>query len=134
MAADGRPDNGPRARERFERRLAERLDEGRLAEDVRCGDVSRDAVVRDGADELDAGPAFQLPAKRSDADERQGPLAEALERAREADDVLSLGERADAGEPRAGAVPAGERPEALQVDAAVHHLGLSPRPRHGRLE
>ena len=63
-------------------------------------------VVRDRAGQLDAGAALELSAQRPDADERQRPLAEPLERAREPDDVLPLRQRADADEPRAVAVGA----------------------------
>ena len=50
-------------------------------------------------------PSSSRP-QRPDADERQRSLAEPLERAREPHDVLPLRERADADEPRPGAVGA----------------------------
>ena len=44
--ADAGRDDGPSRGERLERRLAEGLDEARLAEDVRRGEVAGDGVVR----------------------------------------------------------------------------------------
>ena len=58
------------------------------------------------------------------ADERQRSLAEPPEGAREPDDVLPLDQRADAEKGGRGPGRALERPEPLQVDAAVDDLRL----------
>ena len=87
----------------------------------------------DAADEPDPGPSLERAAQRAVADERERALAALLERAREAEDVLALGEPAEAEERRPVAAPAElvarrlgvARREALEVDAAVDHLGLA---------
>ena len=117
-AADaGRDDRFARGHP-FEQRLAERLDEGRLAEDGRLGDVAGHFVVRDAAGDLDVRPAFELRAKRAVADEDEPALVERRERIGEPDDVLPLDEAPDADENRsvrpcpasdAGRVPKSER-------------------------
>ena len=91
-----------------------------------CGDEARDR---------DAGTALELRAERAVADEGQRSLAEPRERVRQPDDVLALDQRADADEGRAWPVGCGaERAEALEVDAAVHDLGLAARLRRALLE
>ncbi len=98
--------------------------------------------MSDAPDEADAVPSFECGPERSVADEGQGALAAVLEGAREAEDVLALGEAAEAEERRAVAAPAEvaagllavSRREALEVDAAVDDLGLAARVRHGQLE
>jgi hypothetical protein len=55
-AADPRRDDRAAARHRLEQRLAERLDQARPADDVARRRASAGLVVRDAADELDAGP------------------------------------------------------------------------------
>ena len=129
-AADRRPDDGATAGERLERGLAERLDEARLAEHVRRGEVERHRVVREVAGDGDPGPSFELRPQRAIADEGQRPLAEPVEGLGEPDDVLPFDQRADAEEGGARAGRALEQPEPLQVDAAVHDLGL----RRGRTD
>ena len=60
--ADARRDHGASAGHRLEQRLAERLDEARLADDVRRGDQLRNSVVRDAAGKLDALAPLELRA------------------------------------------------------------------------
>ena len=91
-------------------------------------------VVRERARDADAVAAFEPRAQRPVAHEGQRALAETLEGAREADDVLALGQRPDAEEGRSLAGRALERPEALEVDAAVDHLRLPSRLRDALLE
>ena len=84
-------------------------------------------------DEADAGPSRERSAERPAADEGERALATPLERAREPQDVLALGEAAEAEEVRSLAAPAElvasrlgvPRREALEVDAAVDDLGLA---------
>ena len=102
--------------------------------DVRGREVARHCVVCDEAGDHDARAAFELRPGRPVADEGQCPLAEPAERVGEADHVLPLDQRADADEGRAWACSAVERPEAVEVDAAVHDLGLAARLRHRLLE
>ncbi len=73
---------------------------------------------------LDARPAFELASQRPVAGERERSLAEPLERPCEPRDVLALAEGADAEEGGRFALGARLRPETLEVDAAVDHLGL----------
>ncbi len=87
----------------------------------------------DSTDDVNPVSPFERATQRAVADEGQRALAALLERAREAEDVLALGEPAEAEKRRA--VPArAQRPacrfgiarsEALEVDAAVDHLGLA---------
>src|SRR5205823_4439435 len=109
---------------------AERLDQARLADDVRRCDSRRDLVVRDPARDDDAGTALELCAQRAVADEgeRPGAAAESRERVGKAEHVLPPGQRAEAEESRP-AVPVGSRREgeAVEVDAAVHDLDLPAR-------
>ena len=121
--ADLRRDDRAAGGKALEDRLAEGLDEARRAEHACSRDPGRDLVVRDGARDRDPLPALELRAERAVADERQRPLAEPLERAREADDVLALGQRADADEALAGRRDG----KALEVDAHVHDLDLADR-------
>jgi Bacterial capsule synthesis protein PGA_cap len=122
-AADPRGDDGAATRHRLEQRLAERLDEARLREDMAGGEQARDLIVGDPAEELDVRAPFEGGALRPVADERQRPLRQAGEGVGEADDVLSLGERADAEEARR-AVGRGLNGEALAIDAARDDRGL----------
>ena len=91
------------------------------------GDLAGDPVVRDRAGELDAWPSLELAAQWPDADERQRSLAEPLERAREAHDVLPLRQRADADEPRPGAV--GARASARKRSRSTPQSTTSVLPR-----
>jgi hypothetical protein len=90
--ADPRRDDRSPARHRLEDGLAEGLDQAGLADDVRCGDLRRDPVIRKRARELDPRPALELPTQRPVADERQRPFAELLEGTRETEHVLALDE------------------------------------------
>ena len=91
--------------------------------------------MADAADDADALAALERLPERPVADERQRPLAAALERAREAEHVLALREAAEAEKRRAVTALAElaarslrvARREALEVDAAVDHLGLAAR-------
>ena len=94
-AADGRRDDAAAGRHRLEEGLPERLDQRRLAHDVRLGKELRDLVVADRSREDDAGAAFELRAERAVADERERSLIEALEGARQPEDVLARRQRAD---------------------------------------
>ena len=105
-AADPRRDDRPPAGQRLEHRLAERLDEARLADDVAGGEQPGDLAVRDGAEQADARPALERAPQRAVADEGERALAEPREGVGEPDDVLALGQRADAEEGR-GRSPAG---------------------------
>ena len=116
----------------FQQRLAERLDEGRLAEDGRLGDVARHLVVRDSARDLDVRPALELRAERAVADENEAPAVERRERIREPHDVLPLDQAPDADENRAICstcpVPGtgyGLALEEREVDAAVDDFRLA---------
>src|ERR671937_1202984 len=132
-AADARRDDRAAARERLEQCLAERLDEARLADDPRARDPAGDLVVRRARDDLDAGPALQARAQRAVADERQLAGPETAERLGEADDVLALGQRAEA-EERLLAVGLRLDAKALEVDPRVDHLGLAAGLGNLRLE
>ena len=85
---------------RLEQGLAERLDERRLAEDGRLGEVARHLLVRDAARDLDVRPALELRAERAVADEDEAPTVERAERVGEPDDVLALDQAPDADENR----------------------------------
>jgi len=89
-SADSRCDHRAPAGHRLERGLAEGLDQAGLADDVRRGDLRGNAVVRKATSEHDARPALELCAKRTVADERQGPLAKSFEGAGEAEHILPL--------------------------------------------
>ena len=96
----------------------------------------------DAADDTDPGSALELCAERPVADEDELVLAAALERLREAEDVLPLGEPAQAEEGGSGRVPADHlarltrvaRSEALEIDPAVDDLGLAARAGRDLLE
>ena len=96
----------------------------------------------DATDDADPVAPFERASQRAVADEGQRALAALLERAREAEDVLALGEPAEAEERRAVAVQPSvaarslgvARSEALEVDAAVDHLGLAARIGQSLLE
>src|SRR5229473_1670946 len=62
--ADPRRDDRAPARHPLEQRLAERLDQARLAEDVALGEQARDLVVRHAAEEADVCAAFEARAQR----------------------------------------------------------------------
>jgi hypothetical protein len=106
-ASDSGGDDRAARRHAFEERLAERLDQGRLAEHRGLGDVARDLVVRNAAGDLDAGAPLELAAQRAVADEDETPGSELRERIREADDVLALDEAPDAHEDGPVAAPSG---------------------------
>ena len=89
--------------------------------------------MRHRPDDVHALASLQLRAERAVADEGQLSLPEALERAREADDVLALAQRADA-EERGRALGRRQDREALEVDAGVDDLRLAARVGHLRLE
>jgi hypothetical protein len=91
-AADPRRHHRAPARHRLERGLAEGLDQARLADDARRGDLRRHLVGWERTGELDARAAFELCAERTVADERELPFAESLEGARETEHVLPLDE------------------------------------------
>src|SRR6266540_6258264 len=133
MAPDAGSDDRASRCHRLERGLAEGLDQAWLADDVRGGDESGDQVIRKRTGELDPCSSLELRSERTPADEGQCALAEAFERARKADDVLSLDQRADAEEAQ---VPVGRGldPEPLEVDAAVDDLRLAARFGHLRLQ
>jgi hypothetical protein len=59
----------------LEHRLAERLDQARLAYDVGCGEAGGHGVVGDAAGELDAWAAHELRPQRAVAYERKRPFA-----------------------------------------------------------
>jgi hypothetical protein len=61
-ASDLRGDDRPAAGHPFEHRLAERLDQARLADDIRVGDQRRYPVIRDGSQHVNVLPAFELGA------------------------------------------------------------------------
>src|SRR5438105_9340299 len=126
-------DNRSPAGHRLEDRLAEGLDEARLAQDARARDPRGNLAVRDRRNDLDAGPALEARPQRAFSDERQRPGVETAEGIRETDDVLTLRQRAEAKEGRL-AVGRGRNLEAPEVDARVDHLGLAARLRHLRLE
>ena len=132
-AADPRRDDRTRGRHRLERREAERLDEARLADDVRRGDPERHLVVAHPTGEPDPGSPLERRAKRAVADEGERPVATPLERPGEAEDVLPLREPAEAKKRSAVA----GRPvdlgtclfrradgEPLEIDAAVDDRSL----------
>src|SRR5207302_6919861 len=113
-------------RHRFEQRLAERLDQRGLADHVRLGKELGNLVVGDKSFEDDPRAALEVRAKRAVADERERPLAEPLEGAGQAEDVLARRERADVEEARL-AVRGGKLGEALEVDAGVEGVRLPAR-------
>jgi hypothetical protein len=90
--ADPRRDDRSPAGHRLEHGLSEGLDQARLADDVCCRDLRRDAVVWKRTREFDPRPALELSAQRPVADERQRPFTESLKSARETEHVLSLDE------------------------------------------
>src|ERR1043166_2950530 len=90
-AAALRRDDRAAAGERLENRLAERLDEARLADDPRAGDPVGDLVVRRAGDDVDALASLELRPQRAVTDEGQLPGAEPLARFGPAGDVLALG-------------------------------------------
>ncbi len=83
---------------------------------------------------VDPAPSLQLRAQGAVADERQRPLAEPLERACQPQDVLPLRQRPDAQERRCRPRLPRQRPEALEVDAAVDHLRLPAGLRQALLQ
>ena len=97
-AADRRRDDGAGRGHRLERREPERLAQARLADDVGARDPHRDVVVADAADDPDPLASLERAAERAVPDEGQRALAAMLERAREAEHVLPLGEPAEAEE------------------------------------
>src|SRR5207244_6571310 len=123
---------------RLEQSLAQGLDQARLADDVRVRDQLGDTVVGGTAEQADAGAVFEARPERTVSCEHERPFAEALEGAREAEDVLALAQRAHA-EEGWGCVHmcrpmCTDGPEALEVDAARDDLGLPSGPRPLRLE
>ena len=80
--------------------------------------------------------ALEAAAQRPVADEGERAAAERRERIGEADDVLALGERADADERRPRAAPrrAAASANRVEVDARVDDLGLAARLRQLLLE
>src|SRR5207342_3960401 len=110
-------------------RLAERLDQRRLAEHGRLGDVAGHLLVRDTSRDLDVGAPFELASQRAVADEDEEAGLEPGEGIREPDDVLPLDQAPDADED--GPVPAlsGARHrtclEETEVDAAVDDFRLA---------
>ena len=131
--ADARRDDAAPARHRFEQRLAEGLDEARLADHVCRSDLLRNAVVGHAADELHAFAPPELRTQRAVADEGQRPLSEAREGVGEAEDVLAPDQRRDAEEARLACRRRRHR-EAFEVDAGVDHLRLAARLGNLRLE
>jgi hypothetical protein len=98
--------------------------------------------VRDRADDRHARAAREGVAEGAVSDEGQTTLAAAFERARNAEDVLTLGQPADADEPCALRLPAERRPrlvrrprrESHEVDPAVDHLHAPSCLRHDCLQ
>ena len=134
-AADRGRDHGSLHRHPLERRLAEGLDQRRLAEHVGGRDPGPDLGLGDAAGHQDAVPALERGAQRPVADEGEPAAAEARERVGERDHVLALDQRADADERGSVAIPAeleasglrGPRAEVLEIDAAVRDLDLRGR-------
>ena len=135
-AADPRRDDRAPAGHRLEQRLAERLDEARLREDVGSRRAARDLVVRDAPEER-ARPArpSSCGAQRPVADERERALgrARANASARRTTFFRSV-ERADAEEARAAPGGASATENRSQVDAARDDLRLAARLGQLRLE
>ena len=123
------------ARHRLEQRLAERLEQARLADDVGRGDPARDLVVRDAADDADAFASLEARAQRPVADEGELPSpSRANASARRTTFFRSVREptQRNAGDSRCAA--SRRSAEALEVDARVDDLGLAARLRELRLE
>ena len=131
--ADPRRHDRAAAGHRLEQRLAERLDQRRLADDVRTSEPVWDLAVGDAPRDAHSGAPFEARAKGPVPDEGERAVAERFEGVGEPEHVLPLGERPDA-EVRSLAVRRRQQREPLEVDARVDDLRLSPRLRHLRLE
>src|SRR5215208_1970077 len=92
-STDARGGHRTLARESLEHRLAERLDQTRLADDVARRDQIRDAGVGDATQEKHAVAALELGAERTVTREHEAPAVERGEGIRQANDVLALVER-----------------------------------------
>ncbi len=95
--------------------------------------------MRDPPGQVDPRAPFESRTQGPVSEERKAALAELLEGIREPEDVLALGERADAqvcgapGSPpdRAPCSLGVDRGEAVEIDTAVDHLDLAARIWHG---
>src|SRR5437763_8299730 len=92
-AADAGADDRAAAGHGLEQRLAERLDQARLADDGGLRDARRDLVVPDAAGDGDAVAMLELVAERAVADERERSALELAECVGEPAYVLPLGQR-----------------------------------------
>ncbi len=137
-AAHRGPDDGALARHRLEQRLTERLDEARLTEHIAGGQPLRHPVVGHPAHDSHPLAPLELWTETPVTHEGEAALGEALERVREAQDVLAPVKAADAEEGGAVDVPAERRSsrarvctaKAFEVDAAVHDLDPPARLGH----
>src|SRR6185503_9115480 len=97
----------------------------------RCGEVTRDLVVRDASGDLDVLPSLELASKRTVTDEDEAALAELCERVGQPNDVLALDQAPDADEHRSVPALSGARHrtclEEREVDPRVDDLGLAAR-------
>ena len=100
---------------------------------MRVGDQAGDVIVGNGTEQAQLVAAFELRSQRAVAGECKRPCADPLESPGQPDNVLSLGQRPEA-QIGTRSVGRGGRPEPVEVDAAVHDLGLAPRSRDLALE
>ena len=134
-AAHPRRDDGAPAGHGLEHGLAEGLDEARLADDPRRRHVLAYLVIRHRADEPDTTPALERRPQWPIADDRERCIGvlEPAESLCEPHDVLAFDQRADE-EVGRRATRRGRNRERVQIDAAIHDLGLAAGLRHGPLE